>query len=63
MTIEVDGDTWKILSLGVTREDGKTIAHLASTTRFRQQNNGKVPVQRLEWMNDYELRKSGWWPE
>jgi hypothetical protein len=47
--IEKDGDTWVILSLGVEL-DGKRYAHLASTTRFRQQRNGKVPVQQCDWI-------------
>lgn len=47
--IKLDGDTWVILSLGVER-DGKRYAHLASTTRFRQQRNGKVPVQICDWI-------------
>lgn len=47
--IKADGDTWVILSLGVEL-DGKRYAHLASTTRFRQQRNGKVPVQRCDWI-------------
>jgi len=48
--IEIDGDTWKVINLGVEREDGKVYAHLASTTRFRQQKNGKVPVQRADFI-------------
>ena len=47
--IEIDGDVWVILSLGVER-DGKRYAHLASTTRFRQQRNGKVPVQMCDFI-------------
>lgn len=50
-TIEHDGDIWKILSIGVTREDGKTFCHLASTTRSRQQRNGSNPVQICDWID------------
>lgn len=42
--IEWEGDTWRVLALGV-RIDGKVNAHLASTTRSRQQRNGFCPVQ------------------
>lgn len=35
-TIQHDGDTWKILSEGATR-NGKTYCPFASTTRSRQQ--------------------------
>lgn len=49
ITINHDGDTWKIVAEGATR-DGKTYCHLASTTRFRQQKNGKCPVQIADWI-------------
>jgi len=44
-----DGDTWLIVGIGV-EVDGKRYTHLASTTRFRQQRNGKVPVQIGDWL-------------
>lgn len=47
--IELGNDTWVIVGLGVER-DGKRFAHLASTTRFRQQRNGKVPIQINDWI-------------
>lgn len=43
--IEIDGKKYKIQAIGVEREDGMVYAHLASTSEFRQQRNGKVPVQ------------------
>jgi len=46
-----DGDTWRILSTGVVREDGKTFCHLASESRGLQQKNGWVPVQINDWIN------------
>jgi len=46
-TLKLDGDTWRILGTGV-HVDGTVICHLASTTRFQQQRNGAVPVQRME---------------
>lgn len=54
-TIELDGDTWRVLNLG-TRDNGKVYAHLASTTRFRKQRNGDVPIQAGVWI-DEELVK------
>jgi hypothetical protein len=48
--IEIEGDTWKVIGIGFTNEEGKTYLHLASTTRFRQQRNGKVPVQMADWL-------------
>ena len=51
MSIEVDhdGDRWHIWSIGV-RQNGLAYCHLASTTRFRQQRNGPVPVQMADWI-------------
>ena len=49
--IEIDGEIWTVIGLGVTREDGKVFAHLSSTTKFRQQKNGRVPVQICDWIN------------
>ena len=53
-TIQYDGDTWRILAKGASR-DGKTYLHLASTTRFRQQKNGAVPVQMADWIDSETL--------
>ena len=50
ITIQHDGDTWNILSEGASR-DGKTFCHLASTTQFRHQRNGKNPVQICDWVD------------
>lgn len=49
-TIKHDGDYWEIIGKGVTREDGKTYCHIASKTRFRQQKNGKNPIQMCDWI-------------
>lgn len=48
--IKHNGDTWRVLSTGVQREDGKVYAHLASTTRGHQQRNGWYPLQVGEWI-------------
>lgn len=47
-TLNVDNDTFRIIGVGVV-VDGKVYLHLASTTRFRQQRNGKSPVQIADW--------------
>lgn len=49
--IEHDGDTWKILSYGITRDDGKVFAHLASMTRHTTTKNGAYPAQMNDWVN------------
>lgn len=50
LTIIHDRDSWRILGQGATR-DGKTYCHLASTTQFRQQRNGLVPLQIGIWVD------------
>lgn len=47
--IDWEGDTWKIIGQGVTRE-GKTCCHLSSCTRFREHRNGPYPVQMMDWV-------------
>lgn len=48
--IVVAGDVWRVLGAGAQR-DGNTFCHLASTTRFRQQKNGKNPIQIGDWVD------------
>ena len=49
--ITLDGDEWTVVSAGAVDNSTKTIyLHLKSTTRFRQQKNGKVPVQIADWL-------------
>ena len=48
-TIEHNGDTWKILGLGIER-DGEIYAHLASTTRGTRQKNGFYPMQSCDFI-------------
>ncbi len=56
--IEHDGDRWRVMSTGVTRaEDGFIYCHLASTTRFTHQRNGKRPVQIVDWVDPTKLPK------
>lgn len=50
-TVQHDGGEWQVIGTGVTREDGKTYCHLASTTQFRQQRNGRNPVQMADWVD------------
>lgn len=54
-TIEHDGDTWRVIGVGVER-DGKVHVHLASTTRYREQRNGKNPVQIGDWIDVEKLQ-------
>lgn len=49
-TINYDGDIWRVIGTGRTRDDGKTFCHLASTTRFRKQKNGDNPIQMCDWI-------------
>jgi hypothetical protein len=49
-TIRFAGDTWRVLSKGITNEAGDTYCHLASTTRFQQQRNGSRPIQAGIWI-------------
>lgn len=49
--VNVAGDSWYVLSTGVTREDGKTMAHLSSTTRGWQKKNGVHPVQMMDYID------------
>ncbi|MDR8093119.1 hypothetical protein KPB05_37315 [Burkholderia gladioli] len=48
--IEHEGDVWRVVAEGATR-DGKTYFHLASTTRGRQQRNGWMPLQIGDWLD------------
>jgi hypothetical protein len=48
--IVLAGDVWTVVATG-TQVDGNTYCHLASTTRFRTQKNGKTPVQIGEWVD------------
>ena len=54
-TIEYNGDTWRILGVGVTQtlDDGKSVTylHLASATRGSKHRNGKMyPIQMADWL-------------
>lgn len=46
-----DGDTWRVLSKGATREDGFVYCHLASLTRSQPQRNGDNPIQCGDWID------------
>lgn len=49
--IQFEGDTWRVIGMGAKR-DGRTYCHLASTTRFREQRNGRVAIQMADWLDD-----------
>jgi hypothetical protein len=42
--LEFEGDTWAILKTG-SYSAGAVYCHLSSATRFREQKNGKAPLQ------------------
>lgn len=48
--IVVAGDVWLVIGVGAQTE-ANTYCHLASTTRFRQQKNGKNPIQICDWVD------------
>lgn len=54
--ISWDGDQWRVLSQGASRGDqngdelGLVYVHLASTTRFCEQRNGRTPIQIGDWV-------------
>jgi hypothetical protein len=50
LTINHDGDTWRIVGQGAMRE-GKIYCHLASTTKGVQQKNGWNPMQICDWVD------------
>jgi hypothetical protein len=49
------GDAWRVLGVGAQR-DGNTYCHLASTTNFRQQKNGRIPMQIGDWIDTAVLK-------
>lgn len=54
--ISWDGDQWRVLSQGAHNtnpdayDDDLVYVHLASTTRFREQCNGRIPLQIGDWV-------------
>jgi len=40
-----NGDQYRVISVGRTKEDGMVYLHLASTTKGRMQKNGFHPIQ------------------
>jgi hypothetical protein len=49
------GDAWRVLGVGAQRE-GNIYCHLASTTNFRQQKNGRIPAQIGDWIDTEVLK-------
>ena len=47
--IRYENEDWRIVGIGA-KEEYHTFLHLASTTRFRMQRNGPVPVQKAVWV-------------
>ena len=54
--IEWDNDTWRVIGSGAIKpnshecNDDSIHLHLASTTRFREQRNGRNPLQINDWV-------------
>ncbi|MCG7550961.1 hypothetical protein [Pseudoalteromonas sp. Of7M-16] len=49
MKVRKNGDVWRILGIGISKES-ETYCHLASTTRFVKQRNGDRPIQIQDWV-------------
>lgn len=56
-TIKLEGDTWRVLAQGARRSH-ETYCHLASTTRYVEQKNGKRPIQISTWVPDTLLNEA-----
>lgn len=48
--INTAGDTWEVIGVGWTNDEGRTYLHLVSTTRFVKQRNGKRPIMIADWI-------------
>ena len=51
------GHAWEVINVGAQR-DGNTFCHLANLYQFRQQKNGRVPVQIADWVDTAVLKAS-----
>ncbi len=49
--IEHDGDRWQVIATGATNDSGQVYCHLASTTRYVEQRNGRRPTQIADWID------------
>jgi len=48
-TFEHGGKVWTVIGVGATNAAGQTYLHLASTTEFVEQRNGRRPVMQADW--------------
>ncbi|MCP1674319.1 hypothetical protein J2T57_001421 [Natronocella acetinitrilica] len=48
MLVSIDGVQWRVLGVGAEVDD-QVYLHLASTTEFREQRNGRVPLQHADF--------------
>ncbi len=48
------GHAWRVIGVGAER-NGNTFCHLANLYHFRQQKNGRVPVQICDWVDSAVL--------
>lgn len=60
--INWDNDQWRVLNQGAHNtnadayDDDLVYVHLASTTRFHEQRNGRMPIQIGDWVPVRVLR-------
>lgn len=57
-TIQYQGDVWRIIGVGANNGQ-ESYVHLASTTQYRQQKNGKCPIQGGYWLPNEQLAALG----
>lgn len=50
VTLVHAGHAWRVIGVGAQR-DGNTFCHLSNLYQFRQQKNGRVPVQINDWVD------------
>ena len=51
------GHAWRVIGVGAQR-NGNTFCHLANLSEFRNQKNGRVPVQINDWVDSAVLANS-----
>ena len=57
--IEHEGDTYRVIAKGAKDAQGRVYCHLASTTRYVEQRNGRRAVQIADWITPGALARVG----
>lgn len=54
------GDRWRIVGVGAkaVKDGSKIYLHLASETRFREQRNGRYPIQMADYFDIAEVEEA-----